>query len=72
MKYTKGILLGLLVVLCMSVAVAADVSEDTTSDVEIQSLADNSETSYDDVDEVSQEDTVKEDDVKWETHVQTT
>lgn len=72
MKYTKGILLGLLVVLCMSVAVAADVSEDTTSDVEIQSLADNSETSYDDVDEVSQVDTVKEDVVRSAPHVQTT
>lgn len=64
MKYTKGILLGLLVVLCMSVAVAADVSEDTTSDVEIQSLADNSETSYDDVDEVSHVDTVKENNLR--------
>ncbi|MEE1117749.1 hypothetical protein [Methanosphaera sp.] len=35
MKYTKGILLGLLVVLCMSVAVAADVSEDTLNDITI-------------------------------------
>lgn len=72
MKYTKGILLGLLVVLCMSVAVAADVSEDTTSDVEIQSLADYSETSDDGVNEVSQVDIVKENGVRSAPHIQTT
>ncbi len=34
-KVTKGIFLGLLLMLCMSVAVAADVSEDATTDVSI-------------------------------------
>ncbi|MEE3418644.1 MAG: hypothetical protein VZQ62_04900 [Methanosphaera sp.] len=63
-KVTKGIFLGLLLILCMSVAVATDVSEDTTSDVEIQSLSDNSETVYDDVNEVSNIDTVKENNLR--------
>ena len=36
-KLHKGIFLGLLLVLCMSVAVAADVTEDTASDVAVPS-----------------------------------
>lgn len=71
-KISKSLLLGLLLVLCMSVAVAADVSEDTISDVEIQSLADYSETSYDGVNEVSQVDIVKENGVRSAPHIQTT
>lgn len=63
-KFTKGILLGLLLVLCMSVAVAADVSEDTVTDVEIQSLTDNSETSYNDANEVSDANTVKDNNLR--------